>query len=370
MSDTVIASPAARRWIRPFLSAVLAVLVVVSVGLWWWHHERKGVSFSAIFTSSLGVYPGSGVRILGVPVGTVDSVTPQGKYVRIAMHLDPGTKASASTKAVIISPNLVSDRYVQLTGAYVSGATLRNGTVIPASDTATPVELDQLYQSLNDLTQALGPNGANADGALTKLLDTGAANLSGNGALANSTISQLAQTANTLSGSAGNIFATVDNLKSFTQMLQTNNDGVVALNNNLASVSQVLANDKQTFGEAMQQLGTALSLVQTFIQDNRDKLSINVTKLDAVAQTLAEEQASLQKTLTAAPLLLQNFINAYDSKDNVLLGRADLNELTVWANQAAGNSSSSAPVTGSTTTDNAAPPTLLTPSNVTEGGAK
>ena len=43
--------------------------------------------------------------------------------------------------------------------------------------TAVPLELDQIYSSLDDLTVALGPNGANKKGALTDLLDTTAREL-------------------------------------------------------------------------------------------------------------------------------------------------------------------------------------------------
>ena len=51
-----------------------------------------------------------------------------------------------------------------------------------------PLELDQIYSSLDDLNVALGPNGANKNGALTDLLETTAENFGGQGAQFHQTI--------------------------------------------------------------------------------------------------------------------------------------------------------------------------------------
>jgi virulence factor Mce-like protein len=293
--------------------------------------------------------------MLGVAVGAVDSVTPNGTYVTIGMHLEPGVRVAADTKAVVVSPNLVSDRYVQLTGVYTSGRQLASGATIPLSSTATPVELDTLYRNLIQLTDALGPKGANKTGALSDLINTAAANLNGNGKYINSSIGDLAQAASTLNNSKVDLFLTIDHLSSFTSMLATNNNGLVRVNQELASVTQVLSDDRQSFASAINELGTALDQVQKFVRDNRDAISVNVQRLSVVARTLAQHRDSLVTSLKAAPLLVQNLINAYDPKHNVLLGRGDLNELTIWAKNAA-NATSSA--TGNSSSS-AGPPTLL-----------
>jgi phospholipid/cholesterol/gamma-HCH transport system substrate-binding protein len=349
------------RWIKPTITGLVVAILVGAVGFWWVDDHRTGVHFSGEFTSSIGVYPGSGVRILGVPVGEVDSVTPDGPLVRISMHLDPGVSAAADTKAAIVSPNLVSDRYVQLTGVYTHGPKLANGAVIPASSTATPVEIDQLYGSLLALTKALGPNGANKTGALSDLLNSSAANLSGNGGDIKKTITSLSSAVKTLDGSSTDIFGTVSNLSKFTSMLSQNNSALSTLTTELASVSGVLATDRQSFGAALHDLGSALALVQTFIKTNRTALKDNVDKLSEIAATLASEKTSLAQALQTAPLLTQNFKNAYDPSKNLLLGRGDLNELTIWAQS--GTTSSSAATSSST-----AVPMLLP--GLSSGGAR
>ena len=54
-------------------------------------------------------------------------------------------------------------------------------------------------------------------------------------------------------------------------------------------------------------------------------------KLQDVADTLAAQRTGLIKSLRAAPLLVQNLINAYDPNHKVLMGRTDLNELSIWS---------------------------------------
>ncbi len=355
------------------IGVVVIVVLGILAGLWAWRANRTGVEFSARFTSSVGVYPGSDVRVLGVPVGKVDSVTPHGRTVTIGMHLDPDVSVRADTYAVIISPNLVSDRYVQLTGAYDSGPRLREGAVIATSRTRTPVELDDLSRNLTQLTDALGPNGANATGALSRLLQVGAATLDGNGRKINDTIARLSQSGRTLDSAKYDIFATIEQLATFTTTLKEKDAALGSANRNLAAVTQTLSNDRETFGQALRELGTALGLVQDFVRENRGALKSNVAKLETVAASLATQRGSLAQTLRSAPLLLQNFLNAYDPQNNLLRGRADLNELTVWAR---GQSASGALATAGTGGGDAsgagtdAPPLLLPAVDNTATGAR
>ena len=201
-----------------WLAFACVLALVVTAGLWLVFRASTGTTLSAYFGKTVGLYAGSSVRVLGVPVGQVTDVTPQGDAVRVDMRVDD-VSLPAGVGAVVVAPSLVSDRYVQLTPAYDSGPTLATGTVLPRDRTATPVELDDLYSSLDKLSTALGPNGANKDGALSGVLDTAANTLKGNGASLNSTVGQLAGLAKTLDGSKDDLFSTVQNLNSFTGAL-------------------------------------------------------------------------------------------------------------------------------------------------------
>ncbi|MFI9007190.1 MCE family protein [Actinosynnema sp. NPDC053489] len=308
--------------------AIACVLALVAaVGMWWAFAGANTRRVTAVFGAAVGVYPGSDVRVLGVRIGTIEEVEPRGGTVKVVMSVDRGVKVPADARAVVVAPSVVSDRYVQLAPAYTGGDVLDDNATIPRERTATPVELDELYASLDRLTTALGPNGANRDGALSELLDSAAGGLRGNGQALGDTIKQLGDATRTLSGSKDDLFGTVDNLQKFTGMLAANDSQVRDLNRQLADVAGFLADERENLGGALNELATALGRVQGFIQDNRAALKSNVDKLAGITQVLVDQRASLAEALDVGPLALGNLQNAYNAASGTLDTRADLNEL-------------------------------------------
>jgi phospholipid/cholesterol/gamma-HCH transport system substrate-binding protein len=309
--------------------AIVCVLaLVVATAVWWLLYATNQNKVTAYFSAAVGLYPGSDVRVLGVRVGSIDTVTPQGTTVKVEMSVDKSIRVPANAQAVVVSPSVVSDRYVQLTPVYTGGAVMADNATIPRERTATPVELDQLYQSLDKLTTTLGPNGANKNGALSDLLNTAAANLTGNGQNLNDTIKQLGQATSTLAGSKDDLFGTVDNLQKFVTTLAQSDQQVRTFNDQLAQVSGYLAGERTDLGDALSQLSTALGQVQGFIADNRSEIKSNVDKLADVTKVLVDQRAALAESLDVAPLALGNLQNTYNAASGTLDTRADINELT------------------------------------------
>lgn len=320
------ATRAQRDFARGVAVACVLALVIAAV-VWWIFQSANTRKISAYFDQTIGVYAGSDVRVLGVKIGTIDSVTPEGTQVRVDMSVDRSIRIPAGAQAVVVAPSVVSDRYVQLAPVYTGGATMADNAVIPVSRTATPVELDQLYQSLNKVSSDLGPNGANKNGSLSDLLNTLASNLNGNGQNLHDTITQLSQLATTLDSNKDNLFATVDNLAQFTQTLANSDATVRKFTQQLDSVSGFLAGQRGQLAAAVSQLGTALGQVQGFIQNNRGMIKSNVDNLRQVTQVLVNERASLAEVLDEAPLALDDVVNSYNAASGSLDARADLNDL-------------------------------------------
>ena len=323
---TRLARTKRERWILAAAAAIVAAALVAG-GVLLYQAAHPGKQITAYFTESIGVYPGSTVRVLGVPVGTVDTVQPDGTQVKVTMTINSGIALPARADAVVVAPSVVSDRYIQLTPAYTGGPQLSDGAVLPVTRTAVPVEVDQVYASLAKLANALG--GANTHGALSNLIKTGAANLAGNGQYLHDMITEFGGLSKALGGSAGNLFATVADLQQFTSMLKTNNGQVKLAEQQLAQVSAFLAGDRQDLSAAISDLAVALGQIKSFIGSNRGLITANVTKLAAITSTLVRERASLAETLDVAPLAADNLINAYDATTHTLVGRGDLNELSM-----------------------------------------
>lgn len=270
------------------------------------------VHVTAYFTRTVGIYPGSDVRILGVRVGSVTAVIPQGDRVRIDLQYDAGYKVPAGAQAAIISSSVVSDRYVQLLPVYRGGPVMDTGTVIPLSRTAVPVELDTTLDSLNTLSVALGPQGANSNGALSRLLGVTADNLNGQGQTLHQTVQDLSQAAGTLSDNRQDLFGTVDNLQVFTAKLAADDRQVRDFETNLADVSAQLSAEREDLAAALKNLAAALGDLSTFVHDNKAELTSDVSGLSDVTDVLVKERAALAEFLDVAPDALGNLNNAYN----------------------------------------------------------
>ncbi|WP_378734241.1 MCE family protein [Nocardia brasiliensis] len=309
------------------IALVVIVAVLVAGVLWWMFDRLTTTKITAYFDRSVGIYEGSDVRVLGVPVGRVDSVEPQGDQVKIVMSVDRSYDVPADARAAQITPSIVSDRYIQLTPVYTGGPKMARTATIPRDRTVTPVEVDQLYKSITELSDALGPNGANKEGAVNELVRTGAANLDGNGeALANS-LTQLSKAAKYLSDARGDIFDTVKNLQSFVTMLAQNDAQVRQFNVQLADLSSFLANERDDLGAALNLLSVALGDVARFIDNNRDLIASNAEGLVQLTKTLSDQRDDLAAALPVLPLALSNLINVHNAESGTLDMRANFTDL-------------------------------------------
>jgi phospholipid/cholesterol/gamma-HCH transport system substrate-binding protein len=315
--------------VRNKLIAVGVIAALVAGVVWWQVRPKHAVHVTAHFSRAVGLYPGSDVRILGVKVGTLDSVTPDGASVRVEFEYDPKYRVPASADAVIVPPSLVSDRYLQLTWDRANPATkteptMADGADLPLSRTAAPLELDDLYKTVNDLSVALGPNGANADGALNRALEVGAANLRGQGSTLNQTLADLADAVRTLSQNRGDLFATVTNLQKFATALADSDTQVRLFTQNLSDVSTQLAGERAELAAALSNLGGALGAVAAFVRDNRALLKKNITGLVGVTSVLVKQRAALAEFLDLAPTTLANLAHAYNARGGTLDTRMNL----------------------------------------------
>ena len=77
---------------KPPLTSMIAIACAVALlatgAVWWLFYGANEKRVTAYFSAAVGVYPGGDVRMLGVPMGTVDQVEPHGQTVKVTMSLD------------------------------------------------------------------------------------------------------------------------------------------------------------------------------------------------------------------------------------------------------------------------------------------
>jgi phospholipid/cholesterol/gamma-HCH transport system substrate-binding protein len=276
----------------------------------------RTMSVTALFPQSVSLYPQDEVRMLGVPIGTVDSVEPAADHVVVRMSYDADYSLPADASAAIVAPTLVGIRYVQLGPAYTGGPTLADGATIPMERTGVPLEWDEIRAELNELAVTLGPDNAQAlPGSLARALDTTSANLGGNGTAVRDTIRDVSALLTTLSTGREDLFGTVKNLQTLVRTLRDSDQAVGRFNVQLAEVSGVLAENRQALGTALSTLEEATPLIEGFIRDNRARLTTNVEGLNGVAETLADNRQGLADVLLRAPSAISNFYNIIDERN-------------------------------------------------------
>ncbi|MDN5857710.1 MAG: MCE family protein [Pseudonocardia sp.] len=310
------------------VALVGVIAVLVAVGVWQVGKIGSGRALTAYFSNASALFEGNVVQLKGVPIGEIDTITPEGEQVRVDMTItDSSVKLPAELSAAVVSPSLVTGRNVALFPAYTGGPELADGTVIPIERTKVPLGIDDLTRTATELSKALGPEGLNEQGVLGDALTVLGRNLDGNGQAVNDTINSLGELGGTLSGSSEDLFATITELQRFVEMLKNNDSTVREFNERIADVSGVLADQRDELGEALASLATALDDVTVFVRDNRAALKSNVDKLTEVTRVLVQQRAALTETLDLAPAALSNLANVYDASSGTLNTRANLNEL-------------------------------------------
>jgi phospholipid/cholesterol/gamma-HCH transport system substrate-binding protein len=310
------------------IGLAIAMVLVLTAGLFV--ALRPDGQFNRIhvvgyFANSTGVFVGDEVRILGIPVGKIEQIEPQGMRVKIAFWYDDTYQVPADAKTVILSPALVPARAIQLTPAYTGGPVMAEGAVIPQERTAVPVEWDDFRKQLEKLTATLEPTQAGGVSTFGEFVNTAANNLRGQGKNIRQTLIELSQAFSALGDHSNDIFSTVKNLSILVSALQDSTDAIRQLNVNLATATALLTNNPNEVGNAVRDVNAVVGDVQQFVAANRETLGITSDKLASISTALVESLDDLKQTLHIAPNTAQNFTNIYHPAQAGITGAAVLN---------------------------------------------
>jgi phospholipid/cholesterol/gamma-HCH transport system substrate-binding protein len=309
------------------LGVPLVVIALVSAAALTMFTGADSKRLVAHFPRTISVYEGSEVRVLGVPIGSVESVEPSGTDVVVTMTYDSDVELPADARAAIVAPSIVGDRFVQVTPVYTGGEVLADDVELPVEQTAVPLELDQIYESLDTLNVALGPNGANRNGALSDLLAVTADNFDGQGANLRSTLGNFARLTSTLDNNKEELFGSTEQLGKFISTLAENDQTVRSFNQSLSDVSGLLEGEKEELSASLRNLSVALTEVSSFVKDNREVLGRNISGLNRVSKVLVKQRDALDEILKVGPLALNNLALTYNPQAGTLDTRANVGEL-------------------------------------------
>jgi virulence factor Mce-like protein len=179
--------------IRPRAIAIMVVFALSCFGLllFLWLSfggpiplKPKGYRVSAQFGEATTLATEADVRISGVPVGKVKSITPDRKTGLSAVVLEIQPRYAplpSDVRATLRQKTLLGETYVELTPGTKSAGTISEGGAIPNAAIAPSVQLDEIFRAFDPRTRqafqtwmqeqskAIGPYASDINAALGNL---------------------------------------------------------------------------------------------------------------------------------------------------------------------------------------------------------
>ncbi|TXH17593.1 MAG: MCE family protein [Mycobacterium sp.] len=272
------------------------------------------------FQNTNQLFSGDDVLIQGVPVGKVEKIEPGPEKVKVTFWIDDKYKVPADAKTVILSPQLVTGRAIQLIPPYRGGATLRGGAVIPLDRTAVPVEWDQVRTQLQRVADLLKPDQPGGVSTLGGFINTAADNLRGQGASIRESVIRLSQAVSILGDHSNDLFSTFKNLSILVSALQDSTGLLERLNTNLAEVTGLVADDPNKVGQALHDMSAVADDVRSFVADNKEAVGTASDKLASVSTAIVGSLDDIKQVLHVAPTALADLNNIYEPAVGSLTG--------------------------------------------------
>ncbi|WP_240963410.1 MlaD family protein [Antrihabitans stalactiti] len=180
---------------------------------------KKTQSYCALMPDAVGLYTGNNVTMLGVPVGTVTDIWPQGETVRVDFDVDADHRLRGAVSATTLSDTLVADRNLAVLG---DGESTEWDPSTCITRTLTPKSMTQTLNALGNLANELnGGDDPTATGRINtgiKAIDNAVA---GTGPRINELIKKIGVALNSPDAAIGHIGELIDVLNELSASVST-----------------------------------------------------------------------------------------------------------------------------------------------------
>jgi virulence factor Mce-like protein len=119
--------------------------------------KPKGYRFHTSFAEAGQLALEADVRISGVPVGKVKTITPDKRTGRADVEIQLRSRYAplpSDAKAILRQKTLLGETYVELTPGRNRARPIREGGVLPSSQVSDTVELDEILRAFDPKTRA------------------------------------------------------------------------------------------------------------------------------------------------------------------------------------------------------------------------
>lgn len=319
-TDSTQTGSGGRRWPK-VATSLLLVAAVAAAGWFVFGRTDNEKTVTADFGYVNGIFAGSTVTVLGVPVGTVTEVAPRGTTVRVTLSMPDDVQLPADANAYVLNPSVISDRHVELGPTYRGGPLLEDGAQIPVERTHAPIDFDGLMGSISTLTDALGGK----DGQTGDLVTDAANGWRGRGEQFNTAITNLSTATGVVGARAEDIGALVENLNTLMTALDARQVSLDSLVRGLGELGDEWSAQQIDIGAPLRDLRVVLDQMNTFVAGHGDDVGAIAGNAAALGDVLAANQSGLAEFMDVVPLLMQNLSRSVGDDDR---GRIRLNVST------------------------------------------
>jgi phospholipid/cholesterol/gamma-HCH transport system substrate-binding protein len=261
-------------------------------------------TYSARFTDVTSLNTGDDVRIAGVKVGQVDSISivdRQQAEVRFTVQND--VRLPASVTATIKYRNLVGQRYVSLAqGTGPMNALLPPGGSIPLNRTQPALDLTELFNGFKPLFQALSPDDVNQ--LSFEIIQV----FQGEGGTIDSLLANTAQLTSTIANKDKVVGQVIDNLNSVLNTVNAHSGQLSDLISTTQQLVSGLAADRQPISDAIGSLGDLATTTAGLLDQGRAPLKADIAGLGTLAGNLNANQGTVQHFIQFLPQKLSAII--------------------------------------------------------------
>jgi phospholipid/cholesterol/gamma-HCH transport system substrate-binding protein len=295
---------------NPVVVGAISLAVVMGLILLAFNAQKLpiiggGDTYYADFGEAGGLKANDEVRIAGVRVGKVESISLDGDHVKVAFQIQNGADFGTDTRASIKVKTLLGAMYLALEPA--GPGQLRKGSEIPVARTTSPYDVVQAFSGLARTTERI--NTGQLARSLTTLADLtrntptnfrhaldGVSALSGNLAARNEQIGTLLQ-----------------HLRGVTTTLNARDQDIVGLMRDSSVLFRALVNRRQAVHDLLTSTSELSVQLTQLVQQSRGDLKPALTHLSRVVDVLNKNSDNIDQSIRLLGPFYRVFANTLGS---------------------------------------------------------
>jgi phospholipid/cholesterol/gamma-HCH transport system substrate-binding protein len=271
-----------------------------------------GATYHADFANAAGLKPGDDVRIAGVKVGKVTSISLDGDRVRVALQVNSGTHLGSDTRADIKIKTLLGQKYVAISPA---GFGALKGD-IPLARTDTPLDVTEAFIGLGRREGEIDKK------QLAKAFDVLASTFKDTPPYVHSSLRGLQRLSTSIASRDNALHALLQRANGVTQTLAARDAQVAQLINDSNLILQTVYQQRVVIHQLLVDTTAVAKQLAGLVQDNRAIIGPALANLEQTLTILQRNQDNLDQTIHLAAPFIRDFTD--------VLGNGRWFDTTLW----------------------------------------